>query len=256
MKRIIAITIVLLCFSCGRKYGIYSSDEFTKESIYLPLPEYSRNIVLKNNTIFYLNRKRNHLISYNIQTEKTDTIFTLDSKIWYIYPLNDTSLFYTHSMNLNYSLCKTSTDSFDYLKNVKKYVTHPYWGKDFSCRAYSMAPLNMIKDNKGSICCANTYCYTYDYSVLVQKKVPLFLIFEIDKDSTIKPISFFGCYPKNHPTNIYYNDGMLYHYYDSISKQYICYTLIDNDIVLCDSIGQRKKDVYFGSQFYKEYPPL
>ena len=256
MKKIIPIILVLLCFSCDRKYGIYNFDEFEKEHICILLPENSRNIVLKNNTIFYSNKNRNHLISYNIQTKQTNTIVSIDSKIWFIFPLNDTSVFYSHSTSLNYSLCNTTTGRLDYLKDIKKDVSHPYWGKNYICCAYPMAPLNMTHFNKGSIFCANTYCYTYDCSVLIQKKIPLFLIFEIDKDSHINPISFFGWYPKNHPANIYYNQGWLYHYYNSSTNQYICYTLIDNYIVLCDSMGRREKDVYFGSKFYKEYPPF
>ena len=259
MKKIIPIILVLLCFSCDRKYGIYNFDVFEKDGIYIPIPEHSRELSLKNDILFYTNRERTILTSYNLEQKKTDTLDSICNQIWSIFPLNDTSVFYNHCPRYNLNFCLSnyspSKSNYNYLQNVKDYVTHPYWGKNYECNA-CLHGLSMVNEKKGVIKCYERYCFFNDYTLLIRKNIPIFLIFEIGADNNIKPVSFFGWYPKNHPANIYYNQGWLYHYYNSSTNQYICYTLIDNYIVLCDSMGRREKDVYFGSKFYKEYPPF
>lgn len=114
--------------------------------------------------------------------------------------------------------------------------------------------MSPIGKNRWIMNCCNWYCYAEDYSLMLENNIPVFIIFDIDKDTNIKPISFFGSYPKDYPKDNYFNGGVLYYCYNADKKQIVCHTQLHNNVVLCDSMGRREKDVYFGSQLHNRIP--
>lgn len=169
--------------------------------------------------------------------------------------LNDTNIFYTNFLNKECRIKNISTGDYDFFGNVHNTVKHPYWGDDYkSCfNGRSSTCDDKLKNRHCKL--PEWYCFARDYSVLIKKNIPVFMRFEIAADSNIVPISFFGTYPENHPIDNYYNGGSLY-YYNSHTSDILNFTQIDSDVVLCDSLGNKIKDVYFGSQKFKyaEYP--
>lgn len=256
MKRFIYILLLCLLISCESKVPIVSSDNFKTNSIVFPLTTYEMlcDEMYKDNIVFVSRNDKRLLLRYNIEDNSIDTLVK-DVYIADIEVLNDSVIFYTNYLFGNYQVKSTDNKLYDYFADVYHTVSHPYWNQDYKCiPASPVYELTMIDNNSGIVSCLKYHIFAEDYSVVLENDIPVYLRFEIAADSSIKPVSFFGEYPKNHPEDNYYEGGMLHYFYNHKSKEIITHTAVDDYVVLCDSMGNKIQDVYFGSQLYKYSP--
>lgn len=256
MKKIIYYLIIVWLYSCNRNIPSYKCEQFKKGDYRFEISTYNMLWAqLVNNNLYFVHRNdEQSLLRYNIDAHSLDTLTKRD-KIIDIAVLNDSCIYYTNvvSGKQGYRIEKLGAGDYDYFKNAHQTIKHPYWNDNFVCMSVYGLPLIMIEENHGIINCRNLYCYADDYSILIKNKVPTWMRFEID-DSLIKPVSFFGTYPTNHPIDNYYNAGQLYCFYNNKTHNILNYTCIDNNVVLCDSLGNKIKDVYFGSDKFHLAP--
>ena len=256
MKRFIYILLLCLLISCERRVPIVSSDDFKQDVHRFPFSTYNMLCVeLYEDNLYHTNRLDNrHLLLYDFKRNIIDTIIS-DNKVIDIIVVNDSSIFYTDYQIGNYLLKNANDNSYDYFKDVHNTVSHPYWRDDYHCiSVFPTQPLTMTDPKSGIVSCVRKHIFAEDYSVILENDIPVYLRFEIAADSSIIPVSFFGEYPKNHPKENYYDGGILYYFYNHKSKEIITHTAVDDYVVLCDSMGNKIQDVYFGSQLYKYSP--
>lgn len=255
MKKLYFLLIIVLFFSCNKEIPIYEAKEFAKENIAIN-QEIQKSIprLLKNNKI-YCSSKSMYVLLYDINNQTIDTIIKTSYRaLSDFYPINDSCIFYQEYNRRNYSLRNTLSENLDIAKNVKKTVTHPYWKKEFIFGSNYSNPMCQVAKNRWIMNCLDENYYSGNHLLLMENNIPIFIIFDIDKDTNIKPVSFFGWYPKDYPKDNYFNGGVLYYCYNADKKQIVCHTQLHNNVVLCDSMGRREKDVYFGSQLYNKIP--
>lgn len=256
MKRFIYILLFCLLISCESKVPIINSENFKQDVHRFPFSTYNMLCVeLYEDNLYHTNRLDNrHLLLYNFKSNIIDTIIS-DNKVIDIIVVNDSSIFYTDYQIGNYLLKNANDNSYDYFKDVHNTVSHPYWRDDYQCiSVFPTQPLTMTDPKSGIVSCVRKHIFAEDYSVILENDIPVYLRFEIAADSSIIPVSFFGEYPKNHPKENYYDGGILYYFYNHKSKEIITHTAVDDYVVLCDSMGNKIQDVYFGSQLYKYSP--
>lgn len=260
MKKVFLIAYISLTVfisSCNKTVPLYNSEQFKSESYKFEIPTYNMlwTQLVGDKLYFVYRNKERPLICYDMKTHNVDTLVKRN-EIIDICALNDSCIFYTDFFagKYEYHIEKIGAGNFDYFKDVHKTVKHPYWENDYTCMSVYGLPLIMINENTGIIHCSELYCFADDYSILIKKNIPVWLRFEIAADSTIKPVSFFGTYPKNHPIENYYNGGQLYCFYNSQDRNILNHTCIDNYVVLCDPLGNKIKDVYFGSNKFHYAP--
>ena len=250
------IILIVVFISCNDKVPIISSENFKTNSIVFPLTTYEMlcDEMYKDNIVFVSRNDKRLLLRYNIDDNSIDTLVK-DVYIADIEVLNDSVIFYTNYLFGNYQVKSTDNKLYDYFADVYHTVSHPYWNQDYKCiPASPVYKLTMIDNNSGIVSCLKYHIFAEDYSVVLENDIPVYLRFEIAADSSIKPVSFFGEYPKNHPEDNYYEGGMLHYFYNHKSKEIITHTAVDDYVVLCDSMGNKIQDVYFGSQLYKYSP--
>ena len=254
MKKVFIFLLFIICVACNKETKIFQSDKFSIGNTFIDtnvLKAYYP--VIADDKIYFIGKGMHIMMAYNIKHQNIDTLLVSPSKIVRISPLNDTNIFY-YIATLNGEILKnTLTSDYNFLKNVKNTVTHPYWGKNFIIHA-GVNQMTRMGTNRWIAECSYWYCYAEDYSLMLKNKIPLFLIFELDKDTNIIPVSFFGWYPESYPDNNYFNHGFLYYCYNKNRNEIICYTKLHDSIVLCDSLGRRIKDYYFGSKFHNRIP--
>ena len=256
MKRFIYILLLCLLISCESKVPIVSSDDFKQDVHRFPFSTYNMLCVeLYEDNLYHTNRLDNrHLLLYDFKRNIIDTIIS-DNKVIDIIVVNDSSIFYTDYQIGNYLLKNANDNSYDYFKDVHSTVSHPYWRDDYQCiSVFPTKPLTMVEPKSGIVACFRNNIFAEDYSEVLENNIPVYLRFEIAADSSIKPVSFFGEYPKNHSKDNYYDGGELCYFYNHKSKEIITHTAVDDYVVLCDSMGNKIQDVYFGSQLYKYSP--
>ncbi len=256
MKRFIYILLFCLLISCESKVPIVSSDDFKQDVHRFPFSTYNMLCVeLYEDNLYHTNRfDKRHLLLYNFKSNIIDTIIS-DTKVIDIIVVNDSSIFYTDYQIGNYLLKNINDNSYDYFIDVHSTVSHPYWRDDYQCiSVFPTKPLTMVEPKSGIVACFRNNIFAEDYSEVLENNIPVYLRFEIAADSSIKPVSFFGEYPKNHSKDNYYDGGELCYFYNHKSKEIITHTAVDDYVVLCDSMGNKIQDVYFGSQLYKYSP--
>lgn len=258
MKKILyyILTIITLT-SCNDITPIIDSENFKADSIRFSLSTYEifANDMYNEKIYFICRSDEKHLLCYDINDNIIDTIVT-DNKIVDISVVNDSCIFYTDYPSLfNYNVKNAKDKSYDYFENIYETVSHPFWKDDYKCvPVYPDNKLTMIDKNSGIVLCLKYYTYGDDYSVVLENNVPVWMRFDIAADSSIMPVSFFGTYPKNHPSDNYHDGGALRMCFNHKSKEIITHTSVDDYVVLCDSMGNKIRDVYFGSQLYKYSP--
>ena len=256
MKRFIYILLFCLLISCESKVPIINSENFKQDVHRFPFSTYNMSCVeLYEDNLYHTNRfDKRHLLLYNFKSNIIDTIIS-DTKVIDIIVINDSSIFYTNYQIGNYLLKNISDNSYDYFIDVHSTVSHPYWRDDYQCiSVFPTKPLTMLEPKSGIVACFRNNIFAEDYSEVLENNIPVYLRFEIAADSSIKPVSFFGEYPKNHSKDNYYDGGELCYFYNHKSKEIITHTAVDDYVVLCDSMGNKIQDVYFGSQLYKYSP--
>ena len=260
MKRFIYILLLCLLISCERRVPVIESDKFRCDNYKFPFSTFEMlNCNIHNDEIFYTNRyDKRLLLQYNIHNSFIDTIIK-DNEIVDICVLNDTCVFYTDYPSFgDYKIKNINNKYYNYFEKIYETVSHPYWKYDYKCISVARSgpdfSLTMIDENSGIIQCVKYYIFGKDYSEILKNNIPVYLRFEIAADSSIIPVSFFGEYPKNHPEDNYADCGRLGVFYNHKSKNIITYTAVDDYVVLCDSMGNKIQDVYFGSQLYKYSP--
>ena len=256
MKRFIYILLFCLLISCESKVPIINSENFKQDVHRFPFSTYNMSCVeLYEDNLYHTNRfDKRHLLLYNFKSNIIDTIIS-DTKVIDIIVVNDSSIFYTNYQIGNYLLKNINDNSYDYFIDVHSTVSHPYWRDDYQCiSVFPTKPLTMLEHKSGIVACFRNNIFAEDYSVVLENDIPVYLRFEIAADSSIIPVSFFGEYPKNHPEDNYADCGRLGVFYNHKSKNIITYTAVDDYVVLCDSMGNKIQDVYFGSQLYKYSP--
>ena len=256
MKRFIYILLFCLLISCESKVPIINSENFKQDVHRFPFSTYNMSCVeLYEDNLYHTNRfDKRHLLLYNFKSNIIDTIIS-DTKVIDIIVINDSSIFYTNYQIGNYLLKNISDNSYDYFIDVHSTVSHPYWRDDYQCiSVFPTKPLTMLEPKSGIVACFRNNIFAEDYSEVLENNIPVYLRFEIAADSSIKPVSFFGEYPKNHSKDNYYDGGELCYFYNHKSKEIITHTAVDDYVVLCDSMGNKIQDVYFGSQLYQYSP--
>ena len=256
MKRFIYILLFCLLISCESKVPIINSENFKQDVHRFPFSTYNMSCVeLYEDNLYHTNRfDKRHLLLYNFKSNIIDTIIS-DTKVIDIIVINDSSIFYTNYQIGNYLLKNINDNSYDYFMDVHSTVSHPYWRDDYQCiSVFPTKPLTMVEPKSGIVACFRNNIFAEDYSEVLENNIPVYLRFEIAADSSIKPVSFFGEYPKNHSKDNYYDGGELCYFYNHKSKEIITHTAVDDYVVLCDSMGNKIQDVYFGSQLYKYSP--
>ena len=256
MKRFIYILLFCLLISCESKVPIINSENFKQDVHRFPFSTYNMSCVeLYEDNLYHTNRfDKRHLLLYNFKSNIIDTIIS-DTKVIDIIVINDSSIFYTNYQIGNYLLKNINDNSYDYFMDVHSTVSHPYWRDDYQCiSVFPTKPLTMVEPKSGIVACFRNNIFAEDYSEVLENNIPVYLRFEIAADSSIKPVSFFGEYPKNHSKDNYYDGGELCYFYNHKSKEIITHTAVDDYVVLCDSMGNKIEDVYFGSQLYKYSP--
>ena len=256
MKRFIYILLFCLLISCESKVPIINSENFKQDVHRFPFSTYNMSCVeLYEDNLYHTNRfDKRHLLLYNFKSNIIDTIIS-DTKVIDIIVVNDSSIFYTNYQIGNYLLKNINDNSYDYFIDVHSTVSHPYWRDDYQCiSVFPTKPLTMVEPKSGIVACFRNNIFAEDYSEVLENNIPVYLRFEIAADSSIKPVSFFGEYPKNHSKDNYYDGWELCYFYNHKSKEIITHTAVDDYVVLCDSMGNKIQDVYFGSQLYKYSP--
>ena len=248
---------MMVFISCSNnKTQIISSENFKTDKIVFPLTTYEMlwDEMYKDSILYVSRNDKILLLCYDIGENTIDTIVK-DDYIADIEILNDSTIFYTNYLFGNYQIKSTDNKLYDYFANVYHTVSHPYWNQDYKCISVAgSGSLITIEENSGIIQCVKYYIFGEDYSEVLENNIPVYLRFEIAADSSIIPVSFFGEYPKNHPEDNYADCGRLGVFYNHKSKNIITYTAVDDYVVLCDSMGNKIQDVYFGSQLYKYSP--
>lgn len=258
MKRIFYLLLLCTLLSCEKKIQIISCEEFKTDVHRFPFSTYDMLCVeLHGDNLYHTSRyDKRFLLSYDFNSDEIDTIIK-DDRIIDIEVVDDSCVFYANYLykSRGYQIKNVRNKSYDYFGNVHETVSHPFWKDDYECvPVFPDLSLKMIDDKSGIVSCREAYVFAKDYSVVLENDVPVYLRFEIAADSSIMPISFFGEYPKDHPKDNYHDTGELYQCYNHISKEIVTYTEVDDYVVLCDSMGNKIRDVYFGSQLY-EYSP-
>lgn len=258
MRRLLLYFLIILLYtSCSNRPPILDSDNFKSDSIVFPLSTYEIFACdIYDDKIYFISRyDEKYLLSYDIENNIIDTIIK-DHEIIDICAVNDTCIFYADYPEFgNYNVKKTKDKTYNYFKRIHETVSHPYWKDDFKCvPVHPVNKLTMIDENSGIVLCVKYYIWGDDYSVVLDNDIPVWLRFDIAADSSIVPVSFFGEYPLNHPKDNYHNGGELQLSYNHKYKEIITHTSVDDFVVLCDSLGNRKHDVYLGSQLYKYSP--
>ena len=254
MKKAYFILLLFIFVACNKETEIFKSDKFSVSNTFVDtnvLKAYYP--ILANDNIYFASKDMHTMMTYNIKHQKTDTLLVSPSKIVRVSPLNDTNIFFYIATQNGEMLKNTLTSDYNFLKNVKNTVTHPYWGKNFIIHA-GANQMTRMGTNRWIAECHYWYCYAEGYSLMLKNKIPVFIIFDLDKDTNIIPVSFFGWYPQSYPDDNYFDGGFLYYCYNKNRNEIICYTKLHDSIVLCDSLGRRIRDCYYGSKFHNRVP--
>lgn len=130
MKKLYFLLIIVLFFSCNKEIPIYEAKEFAKENIAIN-QEIQKSIPLhlKKDKMYCIS-KIMFVLSYDINKKNIDTLVKTNYKsLSDFYPIDDSCVYYVTCSYNNFFLKNSLIGEFDFFRNVKNTVTHPYWKK-------------------------------------------------------------------------------------------------------------------------------